>query len=65
MRLSLVSGLVGLTVLAACATSVVMPDNHTNHAPVCQQQSDWARSGKVPTGDIAISCPAHGIGDYR
>ncbi|MDR7123749.1 hypothetical protein [Pseudotabrizicola sp. 4114] len=65
MRISLVSGLAGLTLLAACGAAVVTPDNHTNHVPVCQEQSDWARSGKVPTGEIAISCPDHGIGDYR
>ncbi|MDO9568984.1 MAG: hypothetical protein Q7J58_06335 [Hydrogenophaga sp.] len=65
MRISLVSGLAGMTLLAACGAAVVTPDNHTNHAPVCQEQSDWARSGKVPTGGIAISCPDHGIGDYR
>ncbi|NEX47478.1 hypothetical protein [Pseudotabrizicola algicola] len=65
MRILPVCGLVGLMTLGACATSVLTPDTHTNHAPVCQEQSDWARAGTVPTGQIAISCPDHGIGDYR
>ncbi len=65
MRISLVSGLVSLMVLASCASTVLTADTHTNHVPVCQEQSDWARMGKVPTGEIAISCPEHGIGDYR
>jgi len=62
MRISLVSGLAGLTLLAACGAAVLTPDNHTNHAPVCQEQSDWARSGKVSTGDIRITCPVGFVG---
>jgi hypothetical protein len=66
MRITLVSGFVCLSVLAACGGgtgSNVRGDD--DHIPVCQEQSDWARSGKVPTGEIAISCPEHGIGDYQ
>ncbi|MCU0899880.1 MAG: hypothetical protein MUC82_05205 [Cypionkella sp.] len=65
MRISLVFGLVSLSVLAACgggAGSQVRGDD--DHVEVCQEQSDLARLGKVPTGEIAISCPDHGIGDY-
>ncbi len=61
MRITLVSGLVGFLALAGCGGGYV----DTAHIPVCQEQSDMARLGKVPTGEIAISCPAHGIGDYR
>ncbi len=65
MRISLVSGLISLMALAACGggvgSNVSAPDDHI---PVCQEQSDLARLGKVPTGEIAISCPDHGIGDY-
>ena len=60
MRISLVFGLTGLLVLAACGTS----NTETDHVAACQEQSDWARAGKVPSGEIAISCPDHGIGDY-
>ena len=65
MRISLVSGFVCLTALAACgggAGSNVRGDD--DHVQVCTEQSEWARSGKIPTGEIAISCPDHGIGDY-
>ena len=62
MRLLLASGLVCLTVLAACGSN---SRGDIDHVPVCAEQSDWARSGKVPAGEIAISCPKHGIGDYR
>jgi hypothetical protein len=65
MRITLVSGLISLMALSACGagvgSNVRAPDDHI---PVCQEQSDWARAGKVPTGEIAISCPDHGIGDY-
>jgi hypothetical protein len=66
MRITLVSGLISLMALAACGgggvgSNVPAPDDHI---PVCQEQSDMARAGKVPTGEIAISCPDHGIGDY-
>ena len=65
MRITLVSGLVSLMALAACSGGVgsdVRGDDE--HVPVCQEQSDLARAGKVPTGEIAISCPDHGIGDF-
>lgn len=65
MRSSLLCGLVGVTLLAACGGGVLTPEIDTEHVPVCQEQSDWARAGKVRTGEIAISCPDHGIGDYR
>jgi hypothetical protein len=60
MRITLVLGLTGLMALAACGTS----DRETDHVAACQEQADMARSGKVPTGEIAISCPDHGIGDF-
>ena len=60
MRVSLISGLIAFTALSACGGGV-----DSSHIPVCQEQSDWARNGKVPSGEIAISCPKHGIGDYR
>ncbi len=66
MRLSVAFGLVGLTLLGACASGVgsdVRGDD--DHIQVCQEQSDMARNGKVPSGEIAISCPEHGIGDYQ
>jgi hypothetical protein len=66
MRISLVYGCVCLSVLAACSGgtgSNVRGDD--DHVPVCQEQSDMARSGIVRTGEIAISCPEHGIGDYK
>ncbi len=65
MRISFVLGLAGMALLSACATNVgsdVRGDD--DHVAVCQEQSDLARNGKVPTGEIAISCPDHGIGDY-
>ncbi|MCU0817017.1 MAG: hypothetical protein MUF74_11265 [Cypionkella sp.] len=68
MRISLLLGLASLTALAACGSSIRGPGSdlrgHEAHVEVCQEQSDWARLGKVPTGEIAISCPDHGIGDY-
>ena len=66
MRLSLVMAGLGLTVLAACSGgtgSNVRGDD--DHVAVCTEQSEWARAGKIPTGEIAISCPEHGIGDYQ
>ena len=60
MRLSVVSGLIALTALAACGAGL-----DEEHIAVCQEQADMARNGKVPTGEIAISCPEHGIGDFR
>ncbi|PJF07884.1 hypothetical protein [Pseudorhodobacter sp. MZDSW-24AT] len=65
MRISPVVGLVSLMGLASCASAVLTPDRHTSHVPVCQEQSDWARLGTVQAGEIAISCPDHGIGDHR
>ena len=65
MRNSLVLGLVSLLSLTACVGGVgsnVRGDD--DHVPVCQEQSDMARAGLIPTGEIAISCPDHGIGDY-
>lgn len=64
MRTTLVCGLTGLMVLAGCGGSTSHSDD-IDHITACQEQSDLARLGKVPTGDIAISCPEHGIGDYR
>ena len=64
MRSTLALGLTGI-LLAACTGgpgSTARPD--TGHSRVCQEQADLARLGKVPSGEIAISCPAHGIGDY-
>lgn len=66
MRVTLVSGVICLSILAGCGGGVgsnIRGDD--DHIAVCQQQSDWARLGTVPTGYIAISCPEHGIGDYR
>ncbi|MDZ7908157.1 MAG: hypothetical protein U5N10_08070 [Gemmobacter sp.] len=65
MRISLVSGLVCLSALAACGGGVGSNvRGNDDHVQVCQEQSDLARSGKIPSGEIAISCPDHGIGDY-
>ncbi|GEM_PF-3061510 len=65
MRISLVCGLISLSALAACGVGVgANISGVDDHIAVCQEQSDMARAGKVPTGEIAISCPAHGIGDY-
>ncbi|MBN2631306.1 MAG: hypothetical protein JXR75_12300 [Rhodobacteraceae bacterium] len=65
MRVSLVSGLVSLAALSACGGNVGADVSGVDeHIAICQEQSDMARAGKVPTGEIAISCPAHGIGDY-
>ena len=65
MRITLVPGLISLAALAACSGGVGSnAGRDDDHIPVCQEQSDWARNGKVPTGEIAISCPDHGIGDY-
>lgn len=65
MRISLVSGLISLLALAACGSGVGSNvRGEDDHVAVCQEQSDLARDGKVPTGEIAISCPDHGIGDY-
>ncbi len=64
MRNTLVLCLSGM-LLAACSGgtgSNVRGDD--DHVLTCQEQSDMARLGKVPTGEIAISCPDHGIGDY-
>ncbi|WP_435257932.1 hypothetical protein ACSBLW_17780 [Thioclava sp. FR2] len=63
MRNTLVLGLTSL-LLAACGGGLGGNPGTDGHVPVCQEQSDWARSGTVPDGEIAISCPAHGIGDY-
>ncbi len=58
---------VTLALLAGCSGGGVGsntgPDD--DHIQACQEQSDMARLGKVPDGYIAISCPEHGIGDYR
>ncbi len=58
--------LISLTALASCVGAGVGSDvtAQDDHIAVCQEQSDMARNGKVPTGRIAISCPAHGIGDF-
>jgi hypothetical protein len=66
MRLSLVIACLCLSILAACSSgtgSTVRGDD--DHIQACQEQSEWARSGTIPTGEIAISCPEHGIGDYQ
>jgi hypothetical protein len=66
MRFTLVSGLLCLMALSACGGGVgANVGDDDDHIATCQEQSDWARNGKVPTGDIAISCPEHGIGDYQ
>lgn len=52
------------TSLAACSSGYGSKVRNDDHPEVCQEQSDWARQGKVPSGEIAISCPDHGIGDY-
>lgn len=65
MRNTLVIGWISLMALTACSSGVGSNvASSDDHIPVCQEQSDWARAGKVPSGEIAISCPDHGIGDY-
>jgi hypothetical protein len=63
MRSSLVISLVSLAALAACSggggSNVGSDDNHPE---VCQEQHELAKLGKRPSGEISISCPAHGIG---
>ena len=56
-------GFVGLLMLSACGGAEVLPgatmaDGHAE--AVCNQQSDWARSGKVDGGNITITCPGYG-----
>ncbi|MES2665926.1 MAG: hypothetical protein V4712_07480 [Pseudomonadota bacterium] len=63
MRSSFVSGLVALTLLAACSPGIgANAGRDDDHPGVCQVQNDLARLGKTPTGEIDISCPEHGIG---
>ncbi len=63
MRICLFLGLVSLATLAACSGGNPA-ENDEDHVQACSEQAEWARSGKVPTGKIAISCPDHGIGDF-
>lgn len=49
-------GSVVLLMLASCGGSA---ENGDNGQAVCEEQSDWARSGKVGGGDITITCPGY------
>jgi hypothetical protein len=61
----LVMGSVVLLMLAACGG---YGRGHTgsdgNAQTVCNQQSDWARSGKIGGGDITITCPGYARPGY-
>ena len=66
MRVTVVSGLISLMALSACGAGFGSnTGGNSDHVGVCQQQSEWARLGTVDGSRIAISCPKHGIGDYR
>ncbi len=63
MRSSIVPGLVALTLLAACSPGIgANAGRDDDHPAVCLEQHEMAKLGKNPTGEIDISCPAHGIG---
>jgi hypothetical protein len=55
-----VMGSVVLLMLASCGGAALGPANRgENGQTVCEEQSDWARSGKVDGGDITITCPGY------
>ena len=65
--LKAVMGSVGLLCLAACGGADGLPgatlaDGHPQQ--VCDQQSNWARSGKADGGDIIITCPGNARPGY-
>ena len=63
MRSSIVSSLVSLGLLAGCSHGLrANAGSDDNHPAVCLEQHEMAKLGKNPMGEIAISCPAHGIG---
>jgi hypothetical protein len=51
-----VMGSVVLMLLASCGSA---SDRDNSGQVVCEEQSDWARSGKVGGGDITITCPGY------
>ena len=54
-------GTVALMMLGACGSgstgTTAISSSDGNEAAVCNQQSEWARSGKVDGGEIFITCP--------
>ncbi|WP_323005577.1 hypothetical protein [Pseudorhodobacter sp.] len=57
----IVIGSLASLMLAACGGPVVHGQTGSDGNPeaVCNQQSDWARSGKVGGEDIYITCPGN------
>ena len=57
----LVIGSAVLMMLGACAGTTGSDGNEDR---VCNQQSEWARSGKVDGKDIYITCPGNARPGY-
>ena len=62
----LVIGSLVLMMLGACGAGVTSGPTGSdgNEAAVCNQQSEWARSGKVDGSDIYITCPGNARPGY-
>lgn len=62
--IKVVTGFVVLLMLAACGGAALGPANRgDNGEAVCEEQSDWARSGTVDGGKITITCPAQALAE--
>ena len=61
-----VMGFAVLLMLAACGGGIGGSGTGSdgNEEMVCDQQSDWARSGKIDGGDITITCPGNARPGY-